>query len=476
VVVTPAAGSAVTISIQYTVTPPVATISSLSPGKVPVDTNSSDVITLVINGSGFITGPSGQTTVVTFGTTAQNTVQDPDVTVSVVSSTTIVLSIPTTAGPNAGAAQAYLSQAQTLVIGVVNPNGAQSLPAPTSTTNMVVTTNPIINSITSVATYAQPALGAAPTLAPYDTVAIFGTNFCLDCGVDDGQGQPFATQVVGSPDGTYFRYPTTLAPASSTPVTSTKLTSVLFQKHSDHSSIGSGYLLFANNNQINVLVPAGVGALVGTGTVEVVVSSGSGQTPPASTPYVVNIAAVDPGILTLNSSGQGQGAILLANGSVNSSTNPATHGTTVSVFLGGLGAPNSTATNVAATGSVTYSTSCISALGAQGVVGYMNTINTAANGYVPPNPVWTNIDGAVIHSPFITANHLPPCLSSGSVTATVNGAVATVTYAGWVADSIDGLYQVNVTVPSSLTTAGNYPIVITTGGKATQTGVTMYTN
>jgi Putative Ig domain len=52
-------------------------------------------------------------------------------------------------------------------------------------------------------------------------------------------------------------------------------------------------------------------------------------------------------------------------------------------------------------------------------------------------------------------------------------------YAGFVADSIAGLYQVNVTIPTptalgNITTATQFPISVTSGGVTSQTGVTIW--
>src|SRR6202012_3623048 len=74
--------------------------------------------------------------------------------------------------------------------------------------------------------------------------------------------------------------------------------------------------------------------------------------------------------------------------------------------------------------------------------------------------------------------------------ATIGGGAATVVYAGWVADNVAGLYQVNVTLPantsgtnfttaagttlSSLTAPVQLPIVITANGVSSQAGVNVW--
>ena len=54
----------------------------------------------------------------------------------------------------------------------------------------------------------------------------------------------------------------------------------------------------------------------------------------------------------------------------------------------------------------------------------------------------------------------------------IGGQAATVTYSGAVPGSVQGLYQVNATIPQSSAT-GVVPIAVTIGGKAAQSGVTM---
>ncbi len=251
-----------------------------------------------------------------------------------------------------------------------------------------------------------------------------------------------------------------------------------------------------------MLVPAAVAtvtpSLIGTGTLDVVVTYGT-TAPPASplgtessSAYTVGVVANDPGILTVNSGGEGPGAILNSDFSLNSATNAALHTSgVVLVYMTGLGAPNSTASNATTTATLAYPGSCISALGAAAVsgppavaavLGYLNAINTES---IPPSPLWTSVDGAVIQNSLIVASgtsHYPPC-NSGA-TATVAGGTATVGYAGWVANSVAGLYQVNLTIPvgavpantpaTGLTTPIAVPLSVTVNGKTSQNGVTVW--
>jgi len=60
-----------------------------------------------------------------------------------------------------------------------------------------------------------------------------------------------------------------------------------------------------------------------------------------------------------------------------------------------------------------------------------------------------------------------------TVTATIGGLPATVTYAGGAPLELAGLLQVNVTIPSGVATGASVPIVITVGTASSQTGVTI---
>ncbi len=125
-----------------------------------------------------------------------------------------------------------------------------------------------------------------------------------------------------------------------------------------------------------------------------------------------------PGIFVLNAAGQG--AIVNQDGTVNSGSNGAPVGSTVSVYATGEGQTNP-----------------------PGVTGSIN------GGSLPlPEPQLT-------------------------VTAMVGGLPATVTYAGGAPLELAGLLQVNVTIPSGVPTGKSVPIAITVGTAASQAGVTI---
>src|ERR1019366_5771243 len=180
-------------------------------------------------------------------------------------------------------------------------------------------------------------------IAPYDVISIFGMNLCPACG-----GPVVAQLTPTTTPVTALRYPFSL-----TPDAGTNYVQVYFVKHSDNTAVvGQGYLLFATNTQINVLVPAGVVAsgatsLLGTivggfGMVDVLVNYGTtvpGTAPAApgstivpggagfSAAYNVIVAAVNPGIFTVDSTGVGQGAILNADNSLNGNGSLGSNGT-----------------------------------------------------------------------------------------------------------------------------------------------------
>lgn len=158
-------------------------------------------------------------------------------------------------------------------------------------------------------------------------------------------------------------------------------------------------IYFVSPGQINCLVPFGT---TGT-TASIVVTNGT----TASNTVTVPLAATSPGIYSLDQTGTGAGAIEHANGSVVNSTNPANPGETVVVYLTGMGAVTPTiADGTASTG---------------------NPLNKSVNPIV------------------YIADQQAAVLFSG------------------LAPGFPGLYQINVTIPMTISSAGNYPVGILTG-------------
>jgi uncharacterized protein (TIGR03437 family) len=455
------------VHINIVVSAPAAAITTLSPVSVPVLTgiSAAGTVTIAVNGSNFVQNQI-QTTKVFTGSGASVTVCT-TCTVHVLNSQNMTVAIPydSTGMP--------FKAAGSLTIGVAN--GATNTPQSTKT--LTITAAPIISSITSASTLMAPppgGLNSYPTVAPYDVISIFGSNFC------PASISLCASPIVATLDP-YFRYPTWLSPDTGTHKLAVTLSRI--------ATIGPtwanvpAYLMFANNNQINAVVPAGILGQLGSATVKVVVSFDTSATSPSvadsSSGYILNVAAVDPGIFTLNASGDG--AILDATTYIlNTQTTPAIGGTsTVAIYMTGLGIPNSQGTDVPQAG-VNPPATCIAPIGAAGTAnsaptGYMGAVNTGVAGggyapppgYVAPSTQWTSIDGAVIRSELLASNVSPPCFGAAPNTlpvVSIAGQPATVSYAGFVADSVAGLYQVNVAVPNIGTdTAAQYPVVVTMG-------------
>jgi len=184
-------------------------------------------------------------------------------------------------------------------------------------------------------------------------------------------------------------------------------------------------ILYVSQNQISVQVPyeATAGA-----NKQVVVMNGANPAANAT----VTIAATAPGIFTADGSGLGQAAALNYNATsgqytLNTGSNPAKIGDTVLLYLTGEGNYNA---SVLGTG----------------------TTNT---GYIIPSSL----------NPLPQMNPLP--------TVTIGGTNAVVAYAGPIVGSMLGLLQMNVVVPTGSTTGATVPLVVTIGGNAAQTGVTL---
>jgi uncharacterized protein (TIGR03437 family) len=440
------------INVTITVTEAIAAVSSVNP-IYPVYTpeQSTGSLSVVITGSGFYppngTSYTGYATAgggytdptvvkIAYGAvaaTALTTVKSSDATaihgaVTYVNPNTMILTIPWDDVNSVG----ILSVAQPVNITILNSIASEAAAAATLT----VTTNPIIDAITDGAAVIAPAAGATPKFAPYEMVTVWGANF----------GPTAGTPVVATP--TSGVYPTSLT-------TNSHALSVAVYKQDGSTLLANAPLLFASNDQINMIVPAEVIGTGITGLQFVVTYSVS-----SSQPYLATPAAANPGLFTVSSSGEGQGAILNSDFSVNSDGNMAKPGSTVIIYASGLGAPNSTGADAVGKSAAKFPTSCVS------VANY----ETAAS--------LTTLDGAILNGTDLDTNTLPPCFTT-SPSVTIGGAAATVTYAGWVSGSVTGLYQINATVPTKAT-SGDLPVVVTVGtgtaAVSSQTGVTVAIN
>ncbi len=176
-------------------------------------------------------------------------------------------------------------------------------------------------------------------------------------------------------------------------------------------------IIYTSANAVTVIVPY---TLAGP-TAQVIVTYGG----LASQAFTVAVAASDPGIYSIASSGQGQGAILNVtninganNFSINASANAAPRGSTVVMYITGVGA----------TTSATY------------------------NQLIPLAPAVTPVTA--------------PTVTIGGQSAPVQGAQAP-------PGSIPGLMQLNVTVPNGVTPGAALPVIVMVGGQQSQAALTM---
>lgn len=440
-------GNTLVVTYNITVGEPNSTVSSIFPAEAPPA--STGTLKVVVSGSGFTSstatctpGVCGSPTTVTIGYTGDGgnavslTGSQVGGTIQVVNANTMILTIPAMDAQTPTAVNILAPGAITLNIS----NGLSGETPVTKT--LTVTTAPIISSITDAASLIQTTTGT-PNLAPYELISIFGANF------DTGEAVP------ATPDS-FGRYPNTLT----VPTSGGQPLTVSFYKQGTINSsnlIANAYLIYVSNTQINALVPSGV---VGSGItgLQVVVTYNS----VASAVFDATPVAANPGVFTVGSGGQGQGAILLSNYSVNSSTNEAAPGATVLIYVSGLGAPTSTGPDTAQK-TAKAPTTCISP------ASYFAAVNALSPA---PSTAWASDDGAIIEATNVQTDDYPPCFATNP-TVTIEGQAATVTYAGWVADSVAGLYQINATVPTKATANTAAPVVVTIGGVSSQAGVTM---
>ena len=170
-------------------------------------------------------------------------------------------------------------------------------------------------------------------------------------------------------------------------------------------------VLYTSAGQVNAIVPY---ELAGTSSTNLTVwYQGT-----ASAGDDLRVIDSVPGIFTLNTNGQG--AIVNQDGTVNSTTNGAPIGSTVSIYATGEGQTS------------------------------------------PPG-----VDGA------INGGSLPLPVPVLGVTVQIGGLPATVTYAGAAPLDVAGVLQVNATIPAGVAAGESVPVVITVGTASSQAGVTI---
>jgi len=241
--------------------------------------------------------------------------------------------------------------------------------------------NPQITAVVNSASYAQG------TLAPGDMIAIFGVGLGpASLTIFDPSSPPIPTALPAS------------SPATSVTINGT-----------------SAPILYTSPTTVGVIVPYTTSGA----TAQVIVSYGGLD----SQPFVVAVAASDPGIYSLASSGQGQGAILNYNSitgdfTINSASNPAPAGSTVVIYMTGAGL----------------------------------TTSAVDNQLIASSPAVTPVLGP---------------------TVTIGGQGAVVQAAQAPPGSVPGLIQLNVTVPTTVKAGQTLPVIVTVGGVPSQSGLTM---
>jgi uncharacterized protein (TIGR03437 family) len=168
-------------------------------------------------------------------------------------------------------------------------------------------------------------------------------------------------------------------------------------------------MLYASLYQVSAIVPFGL-----TGSAAYVFVQNQGQT---TAPVIVNVAPTAPAVFTADASGTGQAAAFNSDNSVNSAAKPAKAGSIVTLFVTGAGATN------------------------------------------PPST-----DGVLAAVP------LPQPVAP--VTVAIGGKQATLNYAGGSPGTVNGVIQVNATVPGGLP-AGAASVIVQVGNVASQGNVTI---
>lgn len=498
----PASVTIVTISL--TVNSPGATLTSASPATLPtavVGTGPSSY-QVTLTGQGFVASPNSALATRVGIVSGGQLITDTNLSAKVSTPNSIILTITVTNSdcPNLPFSPTTPCAGTTvggpIYLGVVNGTGS----IPTGTLTLSIGAGPVIQGVSSASSFLEPTAPNIPTIAPYDMISIFGANFCSSSNTGCGT----TTILTGSPIGLTLQYPSSLSPDvppyTTSAATNVRQAYVQFWTHTSPTLIGTAPLLFVSNGQINAIVPAGIlgssNANIGAGTVDIYVffGYGSGTTLLKSNAFNVNVAATDPGIFTVGSDGQGSAAALSASYALITATNPAGMRTTtgsgpvvqnsdtIALYVTGLGVPDSLGLTTAS-GPYSAPASCVNAVGA---TGYMAALQ-ASTGI---SPALTNIDGDIIQSSLLNGNFAPCLKTASNPTVTIGGVAvpaASVTYAGFVDDTVAGLYQINVQLPGTnaslvdingntitqLTGPATLPVQVAFGSVKSQPGVSI---
>jgi uncharacterized protein (TIGR03437 family) len=178
-------------------------------------------------------------------------------------------------------------------------------------------------------------------------------------------------------------------------------------------------LTYVSSVQINAIAPVGLAGKTST----VVTVTYQGLTSNALT---ATVQAAAPGIFSADGSGTGGGAILNQDYSLNVRLNPAARGSVIAIYLSGAGVTNPA------------------------------SVDGAVTGLTPPFP-------SVTQSVAVTMGGVP-----------IPG--QNIVYSGAAPGSVEGLTQIDVVIPSTVAPGPTVPIIVTIGGVASQTGITVSVN
>ena len=175
-------------------------------------------------------------------------------------------------------------------------------------------------------------------------------------------------------------------------------------------------LTYAGAGQVNAIVPYEV---AGKTTTQLTVAYQAG----ASAPVTLNVQAATPAVFSQDFTGQGNGAILNQDNSLNGKSRPAARGTVVQIFLSGGGVTNPASTD--------------------------GWITTPIGGQLP-------------------------LIETQPVTVTIGGVASPqINYSGGAPGAVAGLTQINAVVPENVTPGAALPLVVGIGAWQSQSGITI---
>jgi trimeric autotransporter adhesin len=361
--------AAITVKVTLQVSAGVPTITGLWPPGALVNSPNTAV---TVSGANFLT-----TSVASIGST---TLPAPNV----ISPTTMLVTIPA----------ALMTAAAPLPITITTATAATPSTTTAASTFHVYVPGPQVIAVTDGASY------AVGNISPGEIIAIYGIGLGPASLVPLTTADPLATSL----------------PPTGSATTKVTIDGV------------DAPLLYTSANQVGCIVPFSVAKKSGS-KVDLSVTYNSIA---VVAPTKVNVVDANPGLFTMDSSGQGQGAILNVSPtgaySINSSTIPAVKGSTLAVlYLTGYG--STTCTDIAATASDPGSACNAKA----------TELNLISGAVSPILPVSVTIDG----------QPAPGALAQAP------------------AGSVPGLMQVNVPVPAGVK-PGNVTVVVTLGSGNTQ--------